>query len=250
MEDYKVIATEDVELSEEEINTALNNAKRIKAGKINEISYLKQLSKPLIYPEVSTNKLANIILEHAKSIIPEFVLDDHARDIFKLLCQYFTNNSEFEKSGYSLKKGLFLFGNIGCGKTTMMRLFQRNVTNDFYVISCRQVADEYTKFGADTLEKYSVLKEVYPHEHYGQKVQGICFDDLGTEKNKKYFGNEINVMEDIFQNRYDKRLIGKTHLTSNLSGEEIDEMYGPRVRSRLREMCNVIQFSKDAPDRR
>lgn len=197
--------------------------------------------------------LGKIVMKFAKSLIPGFLLDDQNKEIFKLLCYYFTQDSEFEKAGYSLKKGILLFGNIGCGKTTLMRLFSHNVTNDFVVRSCREVADEYTKTkegGPLALDYFSKLFEVYPHEHYGQKYIGCCFDDLGTEKTKKFFGNEINVMEDILQNRYDKHLIGKTHLTTNLSGEEIEEIYGRRVRSRLREMCNIIAFDEQAFDRR
>lgn len=247
---YKTFSDDDVVLSEKEIEIAIKNAKSVKAAKLRELAYIEALKKPIVYPTITTGQLGIIIHKYAKTIIENFELDEYSREIFKLLCQYFTKDLEFETNGYSLKKGLFLFGNIGCGKTTMFKLFQRNVTNDFYVKSCREVASEYTKYGVDTIEKYSNLKDVYPHEHYGQKVQGVCFDDLGSETNKKNFGNEINVMEDIIQNRYDRGLIGKTHLTSNLSADEITEAYGSRVASRMREMFNIISFDEKAPDRR
>lgn len=244
------ISDDEVELTEEELQKLIRKAKAEKAAKLRTIAYTEMLSKPLEYPKISARDLGRIIKRYAESIIPNFTLDQSNLPIFKLLCQYFTQDPEFEQAGYSLSKGIMLFGNIGCGKTTLMRLFQRNATNDFVVKSCREVADAYSKNGPDTLYLYSNVLEVYPHEHYGQKTIGRCFDDLGTEKDKKYFGNEINVMEDILLNAYDNRLIGKIHLTTNLTGDEIGEVYGPRVRSRLREMCNIIAFDEDAQDRR
>ena len=76
--------------------------------------------------------------------------------------------------------------------------------------------------------------------------------DLGTENNLKYFGNECNVMAEILLSRYDifisKKLL--THITTNLSATEIEQHYGNRVRSRLREMVNLIAYDKSTPDKR
>ena len=41
-----------------------------------------------------------------------------------------------------------------------------------------------------------------------------------------------------------------THITTNLNAEEIEDRYGNRVRSRLREMVNVIGFDKNTKDKR
>ncbi len=35
------------------------------------------------------------------------------------------------------------------------------------------------------------------------RLTSNCFDDLGTEKNLKYYGNECNVMAEILLSRYD-----------------------------------------------
>jgi hypothetical protein len=39
-----------------------------------------------------------------------------------------------------------------------------------------------------------------------------------------------------------------THLTTNLNSGEIEKQYGLRVRSRLREMFNLVAFPEDAVD--
>jgi hypothetical protein len=41
-----------------------------------------------------------------------------------------------------------------------------------------------------------------------------------------------------------------THITTNLNATEIEKQYGVRVRSRLREMMNVVSFPDEAPDKR
>jgi DNA replication protein DnaC len=79
-----------------------------------------------------------------------------------------------------------------------------------------------------------------------------CFDDLGAEQSLKYYGNECNVMGEILLSRYDLFISQKmiTHITTNLSAQEIENMYGSRVRSRLREAFNLIAFSSSSIDKR
>lgn len=76
--------------------------------------------------------------------------------------------------------------------------------------------------------------------------------DLGIEQNMKHFGNESNVMAEILLSRYDLlRSAGIiTHTTTNLNANELEKLYGNRVRSRLREMFNLITFPENAKDLR
>ncbi|KOH43509.1 ATPase [Sunxiuqinia dokdonensis] len=59
-------------------------------------------------------------------------------------------------------------------------------------------------------------------------------------------------MAEILLARYDlfvsKRML--THLTTNLSASELETIYGNRIRSRMREMFNLVAFDKDAKDKR
>ena len=60
------------------------------------------------------------------------------------------------------------------------------------------------------------------------------------------------MLAEILLSRYDMfiSLHMITHATTNLSASEIENCYGNRVRSRLREMMNVIAFEKEAKDKR
>ncbi len=116
----------------------------------------------------------------------------------------------------------------------------------FLVKPCRDISFEFIQDGYQIIHKYSKGKL------YESEPKTICFDDLGTENNLKYYGNECNVMAEILLSRYDLFTAKKiqTHITTNLSASEIENVYGNRVRSRLREMLNLIGFERNIMDKR
>ena len=80
----------------------------------------------------------------------------------------------------------------------------------------------------------------------------FCFDDLGVESIGRYYGKDCNVLGEILISRHDlfiKHKI-KTHATTNLNAVELEERYGNRVRSRMRQMFNLIAFDKGSLDKR
>jgi len=162
------------------------------------------------------------------------------------------DNKEAVKRKLDLRKGILLTGSIGCGKTSLMSLvkyfFQPG--KQYQIKSTRDISFEFEKDGYKVINRYSKNP---PNLSYINPVPNIfCFDDLGIEQTQKYFGNECNVMAEILLSRYDL-FISKgipTHLTTNLSASEIVEKYGNRVRSRMREMFNVVAFEKNAGDKR
>ncbi|WP_238929391.1 P-loop NTPase family protein [Flavobacterium pokkalii] len=120
------------------------------------------------------------------------------------------------------------------------------IEHKFSVKPCRDISFEFIQDGYQIIHKYSIGKL------YESQPKTICFDDLGVENNLKYYGNECNVMAEILLSRYDlfisKKLL--THITTNLSASEIETHYGNRVRSRLREIGNLIAFDRSAIDKR
>jgi len=83
-------------------------------------------------------------------------------------------------------------------------------------------------------------------------TQSYCFDDLGTEDEVRHYGSVTNVLGQIILMRYELFQSRKvmTHFTSNLTSDQIGNHYGERVRSRLREMCNWIEYSPESRDKR
>jgi len=119
--------------------------------------------------------------------------------------------------------------------------------NRYIVKSVRDVCFEFSQEGYPVIRKYSNQSF-----HNDDTPKTYCFDDLGTESNLKYYGNDCNVMAEILLSRYDMFIHHqmKTHITTNLNGDEIEEMYGIRVRSRMRELFNLIAFDETTKDKR
>lgn len=187
-----------------------------------------------------------------KRLNPSFNLEvNNVKQILWLLCFYFTSDKRFEEAGYNLKKGLCIGGPIGCGKSTLMRVFTINQRLSYNFKECLKIADEYQQDGIEALEKYFNNEEnPLIKIKTGNAEVGYCFDDLGTEDHKKNFGNEVNVMAAILTRRHSKSPMHSTHITTNLTADQIEQYYGQRVRSRMREMFNVIDFPADAIDLR
>lgn len=207
----------------------------------------------------------------------KFKLDNQARHIITPLCEYFTNNPDFEerffldtiyknpahphpdeivseeKIMFSLDKGILLFSECGYGKTDTMRLFNSNPRQSFMVINCLTAEEDFSIEGDDGIRKYyNLLPNPNPTLFFGHEKFGILFDNLGLEKQGKYYGSPEEVMEKILFQIYHRKAetAGKIHLTTNFSRQYIKERYGPAVYSRFFEMFNFLTFPAGSIDRR
>jgi DNA replication protein DnaC len=180
-----------------------------------------------------------ICQEKAAALNFEFVVDETNRALLSNLTKYFANDDTGE---YDLRKGLFLSGDVGLGKTFLMSIFQDFAKSTekkmFKVFPCIEVFDNVS---------IAKSKDNDPLRNIFKYYKGnICFDDLGQEPTSlKSYGNEVFVMEKILTERYKKFINGHciTHITSNLTASELKERYGIRVFDRCKEMFEFIHFS-------
>ncbi|MDG1573305.1 ATPase [Robiginitalea sp. M366] len=166
--------------------------------------------------------------------------EDHG--ILTQLIHYFIKDEIMCKNhGIDPDKGILLSGPIGCGKTSFMRLLKLIVPHKrpYSVLSSRNIVFAYNHIGSKALQDYG------DHGSY-------CFDDLGVEPSGKHFGQECNVLGEILLSRYELFVLHKvkTHATTNLNAQELEDRYGNRVRSRMRELFNLIAFDADSKDKR
>ena len=183
---------------------------------------------------------------------PGFQLDAHNEPIYRCLLAYFAADAPTQAAlGLDPAKGILLLGPVGCGKTAALRFFERNSRAPYRIVPARDVARRFLTEGFAVLDRYGAQAFV-PRGSEAPRPVTHCFDDLGVEQNARLYGNECNVLAEILLDRYDKFVTHhmRTHLTSNLNAPELETLYGDRLRSRLREMCNVLSFPATAPDRR
>ncbi len=175
----------------------------------------------------------------------------HEKDhdiIYKLLVYFVGHKTEAERLGLDLDKGILLSGQVGCGKTSLMTLmkFVPGPERNHVIKSCRGISFEFIVDGYEVISRYSRMS----FNNDSPKI--YCFDDLGAEQTLKYFGNECNVMSEILLSRYDYFISHKmiTHVTTNLSAQQLEDLYGERVRSRVRQMFNLVSFDRGTGDKR
>ena len=158
------------------------------------------------------------------------------------LCIYFIRDFETcRKLSIDPNKGILLSGPVGCGKTSLMKLLPFIVPHQskHAVVPARNITFSFNKSGFKIIEDYG-------------NNGFYCFDDLGVETTGRHFGKDCNVMGEILLSRYDLFLKNKTrtNVTTNLNAQELENRYGNRVRSRMRELFNLIAFDKESRDKR
>ncbi len=171
-----------------------------------------------------------------------FKIYEEDKNVLLRLCNYMVKDYEnCSKYGIDPDKGILLTGPVGCGKTSLMRLIRHIVPHRrlYELIPARNVSFGFNHIGFKIIEDYG-------------NGRFYCFDDLGVEPLGRHFGKDCNVMGEIILSRYELFLSSKipTHATTNLNAEELEERYGKRVRSRMRQMFNLIAFDKNTKDKR
>ena len=195
-------------------------------------------------PVEEANRRFSIIAFDAVDI---FEMDKENKVVIENLIKYFIGDPS---CGYDLKKGICLRGNVGSGKTLIMKILRKCnfPENAFFMKDCREMSELFLN------ENYKGINPFGKGSVTVERVKHICFDDLGAENDINYYGNKVNVMLDIVTDRH-KHFIAhsqKTHFTTNLSKTEMEKKYGLRFLSRMHEMANFVTLggSKDSKDRR
>ncbi len=182
---------------------------------------------------------------------PHFRIDpaDHEL-IYRLLIYALRDRDQAAAHGIRLDRGIMLAGPVGCGKTALMLLLARIVQppHGFVLHSCRDIALDFAVAGFGMLRRYTGAGRTASL----RSPRILCFDDLGAESPMSYYGQSCDVMHEILLSRYDRFMADGliTHIATTLSAAQVQDSYGLRLRSRMREMFNLFSFHSQAGDKR
>ena len=207
----------------------------------------KEIKGPLCEPDVFKKVFFKMAQEFYARTNMDFEVDGSNKSFLQHFCKYWNRDKAFELlENISLRKGLFVFGSYGTGKTTSFRLIQ-NLAKQYQVkelwfpsISTQEVVDRFN------MEKNK--EDVIRYFSKGT----FLFDDLGSETagNNIYQYGKEEVFVRILLNRYRnfEKLGTKTHITTNLGLKQVEERYGKQLADRFIEMFNLLKL--DGPSRR
>lgn len=160
------------------------------------------------------------------------IVNDSNKHLITTLCFFISEDERFEKQlGYSFKKGLLIRGISGLGKTFLVQCIEKNELNPILVLSMIQIAEEIKQNG-----EYEIMMG-------DNKI--IYLDDVGTEEaTVNHYGTRINYFKNFIEMVYLRnKTFNKLMISTNNSFSEIEEKYGFRVRSRMKDMFNIIDVT-------
>lgn len=134
------------------------------------------------------------------------------------------------------KPCLILAGNVGTGKTTIVR-----AVNEMF-----NILEIYSKYliSATALNDNFIYNQEDAQSHFceGNGCRWLLLDDMGEEPTEvKEYGNAKSPVIRVVAGRYDRQL--PMLVTTNLTVEALEGKYGTRTMDRLKEISEWVPFS-------
>lgn len=185
-----------------------------------------------------TVEIKNAFIFSAKTICPEFSVNENLKATLNDLCTYFLGLD----GNLSLNKGIYLYGEFGVGKSTLMKCYRQWLAdwwpfngNGFSVTSIEEIIESYKK--ENNLNKFTNCIE----ENGFNNPRHLLINEFGKDLKDKIYGTEASqiinnlmmIRYDIFQNQ------GKlTHITSN----SLPYSNEKALTDRYVEMFNIVKI--------
>jgi DNA replication protein DnaC len=175
------------------------------------------------------NYFYNLIRRFFIEVSGQFIYDSSNELFVKAVCFFFSRDIRFQELGFSFGKGLFIQGTAGLGKTKTIMAIKDNPITPVSIYSLIDITEYVREKGFCELNTSKT----------------ILLDDVGSEtETVKYYGNDVSWFKEFIESYYlHNNSFERLIITTNCGGEELESKYGYRVRSRIREMFNVIQLT-------
>lgn len=206
------------------------------------------------YTEYDLQDAMKIVEAIGKSRDPKFVIDNENRFTYENFVKWCHGDSTMQCMNPvthqpcpgNLKRGIYIAGNTGTGKTWCLDIMLAYCAAfNFRIMFMEDTTPRplwWKTVRADAIcDQYAETGDVQDFKK--QKILGI--QDLGSESSEiLYMGNRQDVIRNLIEYRGDMT-DEITMITSNLkiNGDVMKNRYGDRVASRLVEMCNYFEIS-------
>ncbi len=158
------------------------------------------------------------------------VCEEQARAIRNLIAYFSGNPCELDQT-----KGIYLYGNVGSGKSMLMRMFAEFTAGTSFEFYYTDFEIELSLIKADANRPY--LENL--------RQSNRCFDEVGmssAEVNR--YGNHADVLNEVIYHRNYRFTTyrQKTHIVTNISPADISQILNERNVSRAGAMMQPVAY--------
>jgi DNA replication protein DnaC len=145
-------------------------------------------------------------------------------------------------------KGLFLLGDVGTGKTYLLKCLLKNFRNNGSIRI--RTMQELVALWHDNKGR----EEGFWYDAFGiydnrvEDAHNYILDDVGQEQIVNYFGEKMELFNRLITRiyaGYEQHGLG-SYITSNLTQSVFLARYGARTVDRIADMCDVIEFKGES----
>jgi len=157
----------------------------------------------------------------------KLILHEDNTPLIRAICFFFSKDERFETElKLDLNKGLLIRGVSGLGKTYLFRCIEKNEIRPIDIVSMIDITENVKEEGSYDLQYQNTL----------------YLDDVGTEEpTVNHYGTKINWFKNFIEMYYLKnKPFNRLVISTNNNFDEIQNKYGFRVRSRVKDMFNII----------
>lgn len=192
------------------------------------------------------------LIQSMNYVSPGFVIDDRNRNLISELYTWvWAWLGRMEPGKLNPRKGLLLWGEIGTGKTTIIKGLQRylaminqlcygsnNRSICIEIKSAAEISLRYASEGMKALERWTERDQ----------ASHLAIDEIGREEISTHYGTTCNTIQTLLQLRYEQRYTILTLGTTNIdmTTNEFSNRYGSYIQDRVKEMFNVVRVGGES----
>lgn len=174
-----------------------------------------------------------LFLDCIRTYCKDFKVDEHNK---KAITDVFHWCLRDRNGKLNPEKGLWIYGNIGTGKSTLMKAVILFVSRYWLRDSGETINPKWvnvpTFCGSYATDGFSVFNSI-----------PMGFDELGTEiAPTNHVGNKLNVVAHLMNTIYDNGSDIPKIVTTNSSLSEVLNLYGPRTVDRIGQLFNLVEL--------